>query len=138
MSNLVRTSSKRGPLLKTKQWHDRAPLCSEYHLSMQALPASNKAGHWDKKACRWRKMFLHRSFLEPKGNLVRASHRNCRMDSHGSNLPRRSRVKIPSFRRAYQATSFSQRENETSKLPATKSPKSLEDKLSCQIRPHLS
>ncbi len=65
MSNLVRTSSNRGPLLKTKQWHDRAPLCSAYHLSMQALPASNKAGHWDKKACRWRKMFLHRSFLEP-------------------------------------------------------------------------
>jgi hypothetical protein len=32
----------------------------------------------------------------------------------------------------------SQRENETSKLPATKFPKSLEDKLSCQIRPHLS
>ncbi len=65
MSNLVRTSSNRGPLLKTKQWHDRAPLCSAYHLSMQALPASNKAGHWDKKACRWRKMFLRRSFLEP-------------------------------------------------------------------------
>ncbi len=76
MSNLIRTSPDRGPLLKTKQWHDRAPLRSAYHLSMQALPASNKAGHWDKKACRWRKMFLHRSFSEPVDTSCQIHQRN--------------------------------------------------------------